>query len=230
MREKVEIVGMEIPFEFQPSCEQEVVGFFCLVARHLGFRIIDIGTSFPDCIAKQIDDGKDVRIEFEYRSSDFVKHKHPPDGCDIIVCWEDDVKFAEPKVIALQEFFASLPEKPSQPDSNINVHRIIIQRVAEPDGLPYPDLMELLGKFHERNVNEPIRCLARLFKWGCFPFADKGRLKIRKRPNIDDYAVQKNKLLMSLGEDLLQLLEEQWKADATSSPENRSSFQGSGYA
>jgi hypothetical protein len=180
---------------------------------------MDIGTTFPDCIAKQIKDRKEVRIEFEYHSSDFVGHKHPTDGCDIIVCWEDDIKLAKPKVVALKEFFPSLREKPNKPDDKIkNVHQIIMQRAAEPEGLAYPDLMKLLSQFDERNVNEPTRCLARLFMWGCFPFADKGRLKIRRKPivDIEKYAVQTNKLLMSLGKDILKLLEEQGEATAMS--------------
>jgi hypothetical protein len=28
-----------------------------------------------------------VRIEFEYESRNFYVHRHPPGGCDVIVCW-----------------------------------------------------------------------------------------------------------------------------------------------
>ncbi len=31
-------------------------------------------------------------IEFEFRSSDFKRHKHEPDKCDIIVCGKHDWK------------------------------------------------------------------------------------------------------------------------------------------
>jgi Domain of unknown function (DUF5655) len=31
-----------------------------------------------------------VRIEFEFRSSDFLRHKHAPGDCDAIVCWIND--------------------------------------------------------------------------------------------------------------------------------------------
>jgi hypothetical protein len=27
------------------------------------------------------------RIEFEYESRNFREHGHPPDGCDMIICW-----------------------------------------------------------------------------------------------------------------------------------------------
>jgi hypothetical protein len=28
-----------------------------------------------------------VRVEFEYESKNFRTHKHPPTGCDLIICW-----------------------------------------------------------------------------------------------------------------------------------------------
>ncbi len=211
---KCKISDQEIPFIFEPSCEQEVVVAFSIIARQLGFVIVDLGTAFPDCRARRIDSQEEIRIEFEYRSSDFVAHGHPPDGCDMIVCWEQDVRLAQPEVIALKDFFPPLPLKPGRGDPKINVHQIIVARASEPDGLSYPDLMELLGKFHEKNVDEPIRCLARLFKWGCFPYSCGGRLKIRNQPVNKEYAVQQDEVLMSLGEELLQLLKEEWKASA----------------
>ena len=54
-----------------------------------------IRPGYPDCVAtRYIGKGKweDVRIEFEFRSSDFARHRHYPDDCDAIVCWEDDWK------------------------------------------------------------------------------------------------------------------------------------------
>jgi hypothetical protein len=28
-----------------------------------------------------------VRIEFEFESRNFLKHRHKKDGCDMIICW-----------------------------------------------------------------------------------------------------------------------------------------------
>jgi hypothetical protein len=28
-----------------------------------------------------------VKVEFELESRNFLKHKHDPNGCDVIVCW-----------------------------------------------------------------------------------------------------------------------------------------------
>lgn len=60
-----------------------------------------IRKGFPDCIAKRyIGSGKweEVLIEFEFKSSDFVRHRHLDQMkkkgtvCDMIVCWEHDWK------------------------------------------------------------------------------------------------------------------------------------------
>lgn len=52
-----------------------------------------IRTGYPDCIAKRFigkDRWEEIKIEFEFKSSDFVKHKHHIDDADMIVCWEHD--------------------------------------------------------------------------------------------------------------------------------------------
>ena len=77
---------------YEPINEQGVVFLFGMVSRWLGFSIEYIGTEFPDCVAKQYIKGRGerqqpVKIEFEFRSRDY---DHPLDGCDIIVCWEDN--------------------------------------------------------------------------------------------------------------------------------------------
>ncbi len=78
---------------YEPTNEQGVVFLFGMVSKHLGFSIEYLGPDFPDCEAKRYIDGRrgggqqPVRIEFEYRSRDF---KHNADGCDLIVCWEDN--------------------------------------------------------------------------------------------------------------------------------------------
>jgi len=89
-----------VPMDFRglrhsPLNEQGVVYVFALIARDIGFTVEAIGTSFPDCEAKQQMDRKGerwqrVRIEFEYMSSDFRRHRHPIEGCDLIVCWKHD--------------------------------------------------------------------------------------------------------------------------------------------
>ncbi|MGD0093679.1 MAG: hypothetical protein ABSE73_27530 [Planctomycetota bacterium] len=74
----------------EPVNEQGVVFLFGMVARELGYLVEAMQAGYPDCEAKrQVEAGKwqRVRIEFEYESRNFRDHGHPPDGCDIIVCW-----------------------------------------------------------------------------------------------------------------------------------------------
>lgn len=74
----------------EPVNESGVVFLFGMVARELGYLVEAVQAGYPDCEAKrQIGPGKwqRVRIEFEYESRNFRDHGHPPDGCDLIVCW-----------------------------------------------------------------------------------------------------------------------------------------------
>ncbi|GEM_PF-5847785 len=74
----------------EPVNENGVVFLFGMVAHELGYLVEAVQVGFPDCEAKrQIKPGKwqQVRIEFEYESRNFHDHRHPPDGCDVIVCW-----------------------------------------------------------------------------------------------------------------------------------------------
>ena len=74
----------------EPVNESGVVFLFGMVARELGYLVEAVQAGYPDCEAKRhIGPGKwqCVRIEFEYMSRNFRDHGHPPDGCDMIVCW-----------------------------------------------------------------------------------------------------------------------------------------------
>ena len=93
---------------YEPVNEQGVILIFGMICEDLNIIIEEIKTTFPDCIARQRygDIWKKIRIEFEFKSSNFKEHNHDPDLCDIIVCWEHDWKdYPKSKldVISLQE-------------------------------------------------------------------------------------------------------------------------------
>jgi hypothetical protein len=78
-----------------PINEQGVVYLFGMVSYELGMIVESVQSAYPDCEAKRCVDARHdrwqrVRIEFEYRSSNFRQHGHDPTGCDLIVCWEHD--------------------------------------------------------------------------------------------------------------------------------------------
>lgn len=73
-----------------PENENGVLFLFGMRAWQLGFVVKKIQTAFPDCLAlRKVDEQtwQEARIEVEYESRNFLRHGHPPSGCDLIVCW-----------------------------------------------------------------------------------------------------------------------------------------------
>ena len=97
------------PLEYAPSNELGVVFLFAHIAKRLQFRIEKIRPQFPDCIAYRRKDHteKKVRIEFEFKSSNFKSHRHDVSHCDVIICWHHDWPDvpASLEVIELKRYF-----------------------------------------------------------------------------------------------------------------------------
>lgn len=102
------IVGKLINFRglvFAPTNEQGVVFLFGKIAHEFGMYVELVRTGYPDCIAKRYigkNRWEDIKVEFEFRSSDFIKHQHNPNEVDMLVCWEHDWKEC-PKSIEVLE-------------------------------------------------------------------------------------------------------------------------------
>jgi len=65
-------------------------GRVCLPCARAGLTILRLQAAFPDCEAlRQVgpNKGQRVLIELEYESRNFLEHRHPLKGCDLIVCW-----------------------------------------------------------------------------------------------------------------------------------------------
>ena len=91
-----------------PINELGVVYLFGLMSRTLDFDVEAVHSAFPDCSAKRLIDRKrnrwkQVRIEFEYKSSNFLLHQHESKHCDLIVCWIHDWPDCPLEVIALKD-------------------------------------------------------------------------------------------------------------------------------
>jgi hypothetical protein len=114
---------------YAPTSEQEVIVLFALLLPELPFRLEldEVHTGFPDCLAWRVnEDGREteVRIEFELYSSHFYAHGHPSDGCDCIVCWEDDMPGDRPLRLPVRPLaekvsppIIKLPLRPKYPDT-----------------------------------------------------------------------------------------------------------------
>lgn len=97
------------PLQYAPESEMGVVFLFAALTKKLQLRIEKIRVAYPDCIAyKHVGNSeKRVRIEFEFKSSNFKLHGHNPSECDCIVCWHHDSATIPRRieVIELKRFF-----------------------------------------------------------------------------------------------------------------------------
>ena len=80
------------PMRFAPQSELGVVFLFSRLAKKLRLRVDTVQGGFPDCVAYQKSHGKEnkIRIEFEFKARNFKMHRHDPNLCDWIVCWENN--------------------------------------------------------------------------------------------------------------------------------------------
>ncbi|HWC58817.1 MAG TPA: hypothetical protein VHC44_03915 [Verrucomicrobiae bacterium] len=102
-----------MPLRNAPTNENGVILVFGMLAAELDFHVETVRTAFPDCTAlRKVGPRKwqNVRIEFEFVSNNFRLHNHPPDGCDIIVCWEHNWPEcpANIEVIALRDVIGKI--------------------------------------------------------------------------------------------------------------------------
>jgi len=79
-----------------PENEMGVIALFAAGCVENGWELLRIGSAFPDAFVRDTIDGKEYRVEFEYKASNFIQHGHDPMNCDLIVCWEDDIKIEFP--------------------------------------------------------------------------------------------------------------------------------------
>ena len=107
------------PLQYAPTNELGVVYLFAHIAKKLQFQIEEIRPKFPDCIAyrKAGNSERLVRIEFEFKSTNFRTHKHNPKDCDCIACWHHDWPDAPQhlEIIELRRHFDAAPKIWIQP-------------------------------------------------------------------------------------------------------------------
>lgn len=116
VKKKRIVFGEPINFRglrFAPVNEQGVVYLFGIISHELGYLIESVRTDFPDCEGKRcFDKNKNqwehVKIEFEYKSTNFHEHGHKEEDCDLIVCWLHDWKDCPIKVLELREVIQHL--------------------------------------------------------------------------------------------------------------------------
>lgn len=198
------------PLEYEPSNEQELIFLFAHIYKQLNLKIVHVRGSFPDCIAKDANN-KEVKIEFELYSSNFILHGHSANKCDYIICWQNDAKINKPKVIELHKYFPKI--KKIKQKTNINISKTIISNAITEKGIAYNELVDLFKLYNRDEFErERYRVIGRLFMWGCKPRAEKGYLKINKTPPEDKKgAIRDNEEYIQIAENFLDLLKDQWE-------------------
>ncbi len=100
----------------EPLNELGVVFLFGMVAQELGFTVEGIRAPLPDCHGKRENrKGRlsPVRIEFEFKSRNYLAHKHSIDACDVIVCWKNN--WSDPpsciEIVELSREIKKLPKR-----------------------------------------------------------------------------------------------------------------------
>jgi hypothetical protein len=111
--EEADVVGEPINFRgmvYAPLNEAGVILLFARVMDDLGIIYESSPPRFPDMIGRRRVGGRwqRVRIEFEYKSSNFKEHGHDASKCDIIVCWEHDWPDCPIEVIELRDVIRKL--------------------------------------------------------------------------------------------------------------------------
>jgi len=85
-----------------PQNEQGTIALFARLSSDLGYTFKEIGTRCPDAILRK--NGHEVRVEFEYESLSFKRHKHNPDDVDLVICWHDDWDACPVPVLCLETY------------------------------------------------------------------------------------------------------------------------------
>jgi len=106
---------------FVPKMEISVRELFAQEAARLGYRIVESRASFPDYILEHA--GKRLFAEAEFRSSDFLRHRHDFARCDLLVVWEHDLPYLPVPVLELQ---------------SLSVHDVKQRRTISPGRLSGP--------------------------------------------------------------------------------------------
>ena len=89
-----------------PTSEWSVIFLLGQLSVRGGFHFVEGSGAFPDCTLRI--DGQDIKVEVELASSQYVRHRHPMDGCDAIICWYNDTNIPIP-TLSLSELFPNVP-------------------------------------------------------------------------------------------------------------------------
>ncbi len=85
---------------FVPRSELNVREIFAQRADRLGYRIVESRAAFPDYLLEH--EGDRIFAEAEFRTSNFLRHRHDLARCDLIIVWEHDLPSMPMPVLELK--------------------------------------------------------------------------------------------------------------------------------
>jgi len=85
---------------FIPRSELNVREVFAQRAERLGYRIVESRAAFPDYLLEH--EGDRIFAEAEFRTSNFLRHRHDLARCDLIIVWEHDLPSMPMPVLELK--------------------------------------------------------------------------------------------------------------------------------
>lgn len=92
---------MTLTYLNEPTNEQETIHLFSQVCQKHGFKLLSLQIPFPDALIEDMETKVKYRTEFEHRASSFVRHGHDSKGCDLIICWSNDLGHYEVPIIEI---------------------------------------------------------------------------------------------------------------------------------
>ena len=98
---------------FEPKSEISLRELFAQQASSLGYQILESRAAFPDYILER--DGERLFAEAEFRTSDFLRHRHDLGRCDLILVWEHDLPHMPIPVLELKSGTTHIAKRRGRP-------------------------------------------------------------------------------------------------------------------
>ena len=88
---------------FVPTNESGVIFMLGGILTDMRYRMVAMPNQYPDAVLYS-PSGKFINVEFEFRASNFIAHRHDPKLCDLVICWQGDRDLPVP-VLALEQHY-----------------------------------------------------------------------------------------------------------------------------
>lgn len=98
---------------FAPRNEMNVREIFAAQAADLGYTILESRIAFPDYILGV--GRRRLLAEAEFKTSDFLRHRHDIGRCDLIVVWRHDLTYMPVPVLELMSGEVHRPRRGRPP-------------------------------------------------------------------------------------------------------------------